>query len=99
MKKSIKPILLFIMAVIMLVPFSNPVMAKESNTEDKNGNSVADMQIGSFATCAGENIKIGNEIYYTINSEPYDDGIYKINKKATKIKRVLKKQGGIRYMS
>lgn len=92
MKKSIKQILSFIMAFIMLVPFSNSVMAKESNTEDKNGNSVVDMQNWN------KDIKIGDEIYFTINLEPYE-GIYKINKKATKTKTVLKKPGSITHMS
>lgn len=99
MRKSMKQILSFAMAVILLVLFSNSVIVKASNTVDKNGNSVADMQIGNFCYCFGGNIKIGNEIYYSINRYPCEKGIYKINKKGTKTKLVLKKQGKISHMS
>ncbi|MDD6207595.1 MAG: DUF5050 domain-containing protein [Clostridiales bacterium] len=95
MRKSIKHILAFVLAVMMSVSFSNPVMAKESNTVDKNGNSVVDMQQSFGRGCS---IKIGDEIYYTVNLEPRE-GIYKINKKATKTQRILKKSGSIGCLS
>lgn len=98
MKKIMRQTLSLLLAVIMLVPCSDSVMAKASNTEDKNGNLVADMQTGGVINYPGTNIRNGKDIYYTINRSPYN-GIYKINKKATTIKRIFKKKGGIAHMS
>ena len=95
MKKRMKPILSFAMAIIMALAISNPVMAKESNTQDKNGNTVADMQAtGGLSSC----VKFGNTIYYTINFEPCE-GIYALGKNKTKSTRILKKHGGFTDLS
>ena len=101
MKKCIKRILSFVMAITMMFSVSNPIMAKESNTQDKNGNSVADMQLtGGLSYCFGPgcSIKIGNEIYFTINLSPRE-GIYKINKNATKATAIIKKHGSFTNLS
>ena len=94
MKKTVKHIISLIMVAIMLITLTEPAVVEASNTKDKYGNLVADMQSRSW----NQSIKIGDEIYYTQNHEPYE-GIYKINKNGTKSELVYKLNGGISHFS